>query len=248
LRLFFLFCLLFFTIWGCVSNHSNPVFKTQKPVPLKTIAQNNNFLSVPKKITSKKNIVKKPNPIECLLDLKAKGAIFIRWKSRKQTIKNSGTVCKVEKGVILYKGPMGLSFEAAKVSCTFALRLVRFEKVLMEEAKYAMGETAKRILNWGSYKCRNIGRFPDIASEHSFGNALDIGGVELKSGIKTTVLRHFHKRLSEKEPTPFSRFWENLTTRLIREKIFSVILTPNYDKIHNDHLHIDGAPYSLDGT
>jgi hypothetical protein len=30
--------------------------------------------------------------------------------------------------------------------------------------------------------------------------------------------------------------------------VFSVVLTPSFDSHHKNHLHLDGAAYSVDGT
>ena len=43
-------------------------------------------------------------------------------------------------------------------------------------------------------------------------------------------------------------FLRRLTRRLYDEKVFSVVLTPSYDRHHKNHLHLDGAAYSVDGT
>jgi hypothetical protein len=45
-----------------------------------------------------------------------------------------------------------------------------------------------------------------------------------------------------------SRFLRRLTRRLYDEKVFSVVLTPSYDKHHRNHPHLDGAAYTVDGT
>jgi len=50
---------------------------------------------------------------------------------------------------------------------------------------------------------------------------------------------------------PFSaaaQFLRRLTRRLYDEQVFTVVLTPSYDKHHKNHLHLDGAAYTVDGT
>jgi hypothetical protein len=194
-----------------------------------------------------KVVVKKP--LECLVALKKSGAKFRLWQPKKRKIRWSGTACTVVKGVILKKGATGLDFQYSKVNCEFALSLIKFEKILQEEAKKAFGEEVKTILNWGTYQCRNIGKERDFPSEHSFGNALDIKGFILKSRKRTTVLKHFIKVNSTKKATKYSKFWDSLGKRLYKEGVFSTVLTPNFDKVHYNHFHFDGAEfYSVDGT
>ena len=45
-----------------------------------------------------------------------------------------------------------------------------------------------------------------------------------------------------------AQFLRRLTRRLYDEKVFSVVLTPSFDSHHKNHLHLDGAPYTVDGT
>ncbi len=43
-------------------------------------------------------------------------------------------------------------------------------------------------------------------------------------------------------------FLRRVTRRLLDEKVFSVVLTPSFDRHHRNHLHLDGSAYTLDGT
>jgi len=186
--------------------------------------------------------------IDCRKALKLAKARFKRWRAPNRRIRGTKIRCIVPNAVVLYRGPTGLRFGAPKVNCAFALRLLRFEKVLQQEARRAFGQPVARILMWASYQCRGIGGSVGMASEHSFGNAVDIGGVVLRSGRWTTVKRHYLRRGRLRKATRYSRFWERLSKRLYREKIFSVVLTPNFDSVHHNHLHLDAAPYTMDGT
>jgi hypothetical protein len=38
------------------------------------------------------------------------------------------------------------------------------------------------------------------------------------------------------------------THRAFDERLFSVVLTPYWDKLHSDHFHFDLARYHVDGT
>jgi len=48
--------------------------------------------------------------------------------------------------------------------------------------------------------------------------------------------------------TASARFLRRLTRRLYDENVFTVVLTPSFDRHHKNHLHLDGAPYTMDGT
>lgn len=39
-----------------------------------------------------------------------------------------------------------------------------------------------------------------------------------------------------------------LVKRLYKDGVFTVVLTPRFNRIHHNHLHLDAASYSVDGT
>ncbi len=188
----------------------------------------------------------RPRPkLTCRQALKAAKARFRTWKSRPRR-KRGGLVCQVVDPVILVRGPSGLRFGSPRINCELARRLLRFEKILQREAKRAFGEPVKRLIMWSSYRCGYIAGAGTLASEHSFGNAVDLAGVVLKSGKRTTVKRHYPKTGNGK--TKRGQFWVRLSKRLYKDKVFTVVLTPRFNRIHHDHLHLDAASYTTDGT
>jgi len=133
------------------------------------------------------------------------------------------------------------------VNCAFALRLVKFEGVLQDEARRAFGKPAKTIVQLGTYNCRHMAAYPDLVSEHSFANAIEIAEVVLGNG-KRVVVEHDWVAADKPATTPAAQFLRRLTRRLYDEQVFNVVLTPSYDRHHKNHLHLDGAAYSVDGT
>jgi hypothetical protein len=89
--------------------------------------------------------------------------------------------------------------------------------------------------------------YPDLVSEHSFANAIDVTTFVLKNG-RTVVVERDWVRADRTATSPAARFLRRLTRRLYDEQIFSVVLTPSYDSHHRNHLHLDGANYMVDGT
>jgi hypothetical protein len=118
---------------------------------------------------------------------------------------------------------------------------------MQEEAKAILGSRVRAIKQLGTYNCRRMAAYPDLVSEHSFANAIDVATFTLKNG-RTVVVERDWVRAAEPAKTPAARFLRRLSRRLYDEKIFSVVLTPSYDKHHKNHLHLDGAAYTVDGT
>ena len=105
----------------------------------------------------------------------------------------------------------------------------------------------RAIVQLGTYNCRRMAAYPDLVSEHSFANAIDIAAFVLANGRRVEVERDW-VRADQPARSPAAQFLRRLTRRLYDEQVFTVVLTPSYDKHHKNHLHLDGADYSVDGT
>jgi hypothetical protein len=192
-----------------------------------------------------------PVAADCLSSLRASGARFSEWAVR-PTLMPTATgrriLCEVPSGLSLIRGGTGLRYQPrARVNCTFGLRLARFEEVLQVEAKLVLRSRVTKIEQLGTYNCRKMAAYPDLVSEHSFANAIDVSVFVLANGQRVVVERDWvpADRTTTK---PAALFLRRLTRRLFDEQIFSVVLTPSYDRHHRNHLHLDGADYFVDGT
>ncbi len=128
-----------------------------------------------------------------------------------------------------------------------ALALARFERVVQREAQQHLATRVTAIEHIGTYSCREMAAYPGWVSEHSYANAIDIRGFTLRDGRTITIGRHYG-RGPELGHDPKQRFLRAIATRLYREGIFSVVLTPRFDRAHAGHLHLDLARYRVDGT
>jgi hypothetical protein len=186
-------------------------------------------------------------PEQCLESLRAARLKLAPWPLR-PTALQSGVVCEAPGGVAIQRGGSGLRFQpAARVNCAFALRLVRFEAIVQEEARRTLGSPVRAIVQLGTFNCRRMAAYPDLVSEHSFANAIDVSRFELRNGRAVVVERDW-VRADRSATTPAAKFLRSLTRRLYDEQVFNVVLTPSYDAHHRNHLHLDGAAYNVDGT
>jgi hypothetical protein len=185
-------------------------------------------------------------PAQCQETLRAVGVKFSKWPLRPSRMPN-GVVCEAPDGIAVRRGPVVRYQPAARVNCAFAQRLVRLEKILDEEARAVLHSQVRAIVQLGTYNCRRMAAYPDLVSEHSFANAIDIATFVLANGRRVEVERDWI-RADQPARSPAAQFLRRLTRRLYDEHVFSVVLTPSYDKHHKNHLHLDGADYSVDGT
>ncbi len=155
--------------------------------------------------------------------------------------------CGSAQAVVYQKGPTGLRFTPAPiVTCTLALALARFERLLQEEAQRHVGSEVKSVRQMGTYVCRRMAQYPDWVSEHSYGNAIDLESFTLANGRSVSVLRHYEPERDEPE-RPEGRFLRAVARRAWDERVFSVVLTPRFDRLHRNHFHFDMARYRADG-
>lgn len=120
-------------------------------------------------------------------------------------------------------------------SCPVAAALYLFEtRVVQPAAERHFGRKATVIHHSGSYSCRRInGRADGRFSEHATADAVDIIGFELAGGERLSVLSDW----SGGGP-------EEAFMREIRDgacRLFSTVLSPDYNDAHRDHFHLDTA-------
>jgi hypothetical protein len=193
-------------------------------------------------------VVAPPGLIEdCEGKLRALGVVFAPAELKVREGNAKHPTCGAPQAVVYQRGPAKIRYNSAPiVSCGMALGLARFEQVLNEEALRHLGQEVARVEQGGTYNCRRMARF-DLVSEHAYANAIDIRSVTLKNGRKLSVLTSFGK-LDAAPKRPEARFWRSVANRLFDEGAFSVVITPFFDALHKDHIHLDQARYRIDGT
>lgn len=128
------------------------------------------------------------------------------------------------------------------VTCGFAERLVDFETAVVQPlAMELFRQPVRKLHHMGTYSCRRRSGslVTDKLSEHAFGRAIDIRSFELADGTTIEVRRHWAKAGKKSE------FLQTLARRACDQ--FAVVLTPNHNYAHRDHLHLDSGPYRLCG-
>ena len=126
----------------------------------------------------------------------------------------------------------------ATLGCPLALALNDFERrVLQPAAQVHFGQHVRRIHHYGAYACRarsgNAGRL----SEHAQGRAIDISAFELADGTVIKVKSDWRNAGTR------SRFLWDVTRGAC--DVFHVVLGPNHDAAHQDHLHFDIGAWRL---
>lgn len=186
-------------------------------------------------------------PSECWAALTAQGVRVADWPVRPVHLDATHT-CSVSAGVRLLRTRARIRYsKMPQVGCAFATRLARFEDIVQEEARRYLKAPVVRIQQLGTYSCRKMAAYPDLVSEHSYANAIDVAAFTLRDGRTVDVEKHFVKG-GKATADARALFLRALARRLYDDQVFSVVLTPNYDRHHRNHFHLDGASYTVDGT
>lgn len=119
--------------------------------------------------------------------------------------------------------------------CAIAARLFMWEKNIVQPAAMRyFNEPVSEILHFGSYSCRTM-RGSSAMSEHATANAFDISGFRLRSGKLVTVKQQWNGN------QPAAQFLH--AARRGACDYFNLVLSPDYNADHADHLHVDMGWY-----
>jgi hypothetical protein len=194
-------------------------------------------------------IVAPPDPVpDCTDQLDRAG---IRYKASSLPVhqdRRSKIVCGAPQVVVYQRGPGNVAYEPAPLlTCTMALALASFERVLQDEATRTLGSRVVRVEQLGTYSCRQIVAYPGWVSEHSYANAIDLARFVLQNGAAVSVERDFDMGVDAPR-RPTGAFLRAVSQRAFDEDVFSHVLTPFFNAAHRNHFHLDLARYRGDGT
>lgn len=171
---------------------------------------------------------------QCLAQLTAARVTFRPVPDRV----NSAT-CGLSAGGVL--GPdMGtvarMSPGDVEMTCRTALALSIWRRQSLEPAaREILGSDVVQIDHFGAYACRpiNNGGNSTRASAHSQAAALDFSGVRLRDGRRIAVAGDWSG------DAPEARFLRRIRDDACR--IFGTVLSPDYNAVHRDHLHLEAT-------
>lgn len=128
---------------------------------------------------------------------------------------------------------------AVRVSCPLAAGLYVWEReVVAPAAARHLESPVARIEMIGAYACRNVyGRSEARLSEHASANAIDISGFRLDNGRVISVLNGWT------DEGPDAAFLREVRDRSC--EVFQGVLSPDYNRAHADHFHLDMGPFDI---
>ena len=113
--------------------------------------------------------------------------------------------------------------------------------VVQPAAQTRFGQRVAQINSMGSYACRGMNNQRGAQlSEHSFGNALDIGGFVLADGREITLVRDWWR--GDEQARAFL-----MDVHRGSCGHFSTVLSPGSNAFHYNHIHVDLAQHGRSG-
>lgn len=169
---------------------------------------------------------------QCLDNLSARGISY-----RVAAIPVSTGPCAVENPVQVTGAAVAWN-QPAVMSCGLADRLDRFLVEAAEPlARRYLSTEIVRLDHLGAYSCRRIEGMAGRWSEHAAGRAIDVSGFLMKSGERVVVDKDWASSGPKRD------FLRAVAKRAC--DYFNVVLTPDSDKFHYNHLHLDIGPWRL---
>jgi hypothetical protein len=120
------------------------------------------------------------------------------------------------------------------MTCPVARQFARWSREAVQPAAQAwLGRKVVRIESFGTYSCRPVNNRPGAKlSEHGRANAVDIAAFVLEGGRRITVAAGWTG--GDEDERRFLRAVHQAGCRR-----FGVVLGPDADAFHRDHLHFD---------
>jgi len=158
--------------------------------------------------------------------------------------------------MIRYRSP-SLRY-AVRAHPAFVERLRRFERLVSDLAVEHYGRAPRRLVHRGAFACRRARARRGRISEHAFGNAIDLRGLDfgrlprggeappdlprhMRRAFRLRVLRHWAPRRARH--AHHARFLHRLAESVRSDPhVFRGIVGPPRPR-HADHLHLDAAPW-----
>lgn len=130
----------------------------------------------------------------------------------------------------------------ATLDCPMVAELDQWLADTVQPAAQArFGQNVVQINSMGSYSCRGMNNQRGAQlSEHSFGNALDIGGFVLADGRQITLVRDWWR--GDDQARAFL-----MDVHRGSCGHFSTVLSPGSNAFHYNHIHVDLAMHGRSG-
>jgi hypothetical protein len=171
------------------------------------------------------------SPGQCVAELGAARVTFTPTPDRV----NSETCGLTDAGVLGadYGTVARMAPSDVTMTCALAAAVSVWRRQSVEPAaRELLGSDVVQIDHFGVYACRPVNsQAGNRPSAHSRAAALDFAGVRLRDGTRITVTNDGN------DPGPKGQFLHRIRDDAC--KVFGTTLSPDYNALHHDHLHLE---------
>ena len=172
----------------------------------------------------------------CLRALDDAGVIWAPWNYATQY--DDGLACTINDPIRVSSPIKGVTYRyynqqtagTMSMSCDLAMALVRLSTLLREH-------DITDLLHIGTFNCRKIAGSSSL-SQHSYGLAIDIYGL-VDAGGQDYILERDWEHGTTDPQSPRAQLLYDVAQAMHDQKIFNIVLTPNYNAAHDNHFHVD---------
>jgi hypothetical protein len=168
----------------------------------------------------------------CLDLLARRGVLATPWPAPYE-----GRSCRVDTPIVTPVGRTVRFTPALRTSCAMLLAWTDLEADMQRLASRHLRSQVVGIRHFGSYSCRGMSGNAGRLSLHARGRALDVAGFDLADGRTISVLDGWRAGRAQR------RFLRGL--RDVACDRYAAILSPDHDRAHRNHLHIDLGGWAL---
>jgi hypothetical protein len=147
-------------------------------------------------------------------------------------------------------GPvLGVSFEPQDSGGPHAILDCRLALALHAWAHDLRRAGVRRVEYFSMYRPNAVVAGTHVVSGHAHGMAIDAARFALQSGATVDVLEDWEGRSHGEAPCPLrpdeardARLLRSITCAAVDHKLFQIVLTPHYNKAHDNHVHLEVKP------
>lgn len=174
----------------------------------------------------------------CRQRLDELGIIWSPWDYTTQTAEGTNLACTVSDPIRVSSPINGVEYRyynqdtpgTMAVTCNLALALHRLGDILRPRG-------VRAVLHIGTFNCRRISGSQSL-SQHAHANAIDIWGLERDDGSRAILEQHWEHDTTNPQ-TANGRLLYEVAHAMYDQRVFNIILTPNYNAAHDNHFHVD---------
>lgn len=158
----------------------------------------------------------------------------------------AGQTCHIENPVLLHPPIHGVDVAYYDGTPTPNILLAANAAIALVDTVDDLADNgATKVFHIGTYNCRVIAGTSTL-SRHAYGDAIDIYGVSVGGVTYTLVDDWVHTGDIDDAPPAGTggRYLYDAAHRWHDDRIWNIILTPEYNSAHDNHFHIDMTPGS----